>query len=231
MGSRDHAGRTRGEDEGHAATVQFVRDRERGFGAKLHIEAGDMRRRVQRREGIPHAIDRADDFRAGFRYYLNQRSRDPIIIFDNQHAKAADPVLFSHAAQSIYAAVPPISAATQATARIRVKIGRMMNSNIELDDYSDFAEERVLSVPQSLAGERLDAALASLMPDYSRSRLASWIKEGLVTVDGASATPKQKLWGGETLRERGAEPARRSRDHHAGRRVHALLRRDPRGGR
>ena len=48
-----------------------------------------------------------------------------------------------------------------------------MNSNIELDDYSDFAEERVLSVPQSLAGERLDAALASLMPDYSRSRLAS----------------------------------------------------------
>lgn len=75
-----------------------------------------------------------------------------------------------------------------------------MNSNIELDDYSDFAEERVLSVPQSLAGERLDAALASLMPDYSRSRLASWIKEGLVTVDGASATPKQKLWGGETLR-------------------------------
>ena len=54
----------------------------------MHIEAGDMRRRVQRREGIPHAIDRADDFRAGFRYYLNQRSRDPIIIFDNQHAKA-----------------------------------------------------------------------------------------------------------------------------------------------
>lgn len=122
---RDHAGRTRGEDEGHAASVQFVRDRERGFGAKLHIEAGDMRRRVQRREGIPHAIDRADDFRAGFRYYLNQRSRDPIIIFDNQHAKAADPVLFSHAAPSIYAAVPPISAATRRLALCSTRTCKM----------------------------------------------------------------------------------------------------------
>lgn len=74
-----------------------------------------------------------------------------------------------------------------------------MNSNIELDDYSDFADERVLTVPSTLAGERLDAALATLIPDFSRSRLSSWIKEGLVTVDGQPATPKQKLWGGETV--------------------------------
>lgn len=74
-----------------------------------------------------------------------------------------------------------------------------MNSNIEPDDYSDFAEERVLTVPAKLAGERLDAALAALIPDFSRSRLATWIKEGLVTVDGQAAIPKQKLWGGETL--------------------------------
>ena len=76
MDSRDHAGRARGEDEGHAAPVQFVSDRERGFGAKLHIEAGDMRRRVQRRQGVPHTIDRADNFRACFGYYLDQRGRD-----------------------------------------------------------------------------------------------------------------------------------------------------------
>lgn len=74
-----------------------------------------------------------------------------------------------------------------------------MTSNIELDDYSDLAEERVLTVPNALAGERLDAALATLMPEYSRSRLSTWIKEGLVTLDGKPAIPKLKVWGGEKI--------------------------------
>ena len=34
------------------------------------------------------------------------------------------------------------------------------------------------------AGRRLDQALASLFPDYSRTRLKSWIDEGKVLVDG-----------------------------------------------
>ncbi len=74
-----------------------------------------------------------------------------------------------------------------------------MNSNIELDDYSDFAEERVLTVPAKLAGERLDAALAVLVPEFSRSRLSTWIKDGLVTVDGKPVRPKDKVWGGERI--------------------------------
>ncbi len=74
-----------------------------------------------------------------------------------------------------------------------------MNSNIELDDYSDFAEERVLTIPAKLAGERLDAALAALLPEFSRSRLTSWIKEGLVSADGKSVRPKDKVWGGEHI--------------------------------
>ncbi len=74
-----------------------------------------------------------------------------------------------------------------------------MNSNIELDDYNDFAEERVLTVPPELAGERLDAALAALLPEFSRSRLASWIKDELVSVDGKTLRPKDKLWGGEHI--------------------------------
>ncbi|BCL74473.1 ribosomal large subunit pseudouridine synthase D [Jeongeupia sp. HS-3] len=45
----------------------------------------------------------------------------------------------------------------------------------------------------------MDAALAQLLPDYSRNRLATWIKDGLVTVDGQAASPKQKLWGDETI--------------------------------
>ena len=74
-----------------------------------------------------------------------------------------------------------------------------MNSTIEPDDYSDFAEERVLTVPHELAGERLDAALATLIPEYSRSRISNWIKDGLVTVDGKEAIPKLKLWGNERI--------------------------------
>jgi 23S rRNA pseudouridine1911/1915/1917 synthase len=38
-------------------------------------------------------------------------------------------------------------------------------------------------VPAEAAGRRLDQALASLFPDYSRTRLKSWIDEGKVLVD------------------------------------------------
>lgn len=46
---------------------------------------------------------------------------------------------------------------------------------------------------------RLDQALAQLMPQHSRSRLRSWIDDGLVTVAGAPAAAKQKLGGGERI--------------------------------
>ena len=84
-----------------------------------------MRRRVQRRQGVPHTIDRADNFRACFGYYLDQRGRDPIIIFDNQHAKAADPTLCSHVAPSTYAAVPPTSAITRRLALCSTRTCKM----------------------------------------------------------------------------------------------------------
>ncbi|SMC26162.1 23S rRNA pseudouridine1911/1915/1917 synthase [Andreprevotia lacus DSM 23236] len=74
-----------------------------------------------------------------------------------------------------------------------------MNSDFEPDDYSDFAEPRVLTIPAECAGQRLDAALACLLVDYSRSRLTTWIKDGLVLVDGKPGSPKDKLWGGETV--------------------------------
>ncbi|XXQ67804.1 23S rRNA pseudouridine(1911/1915/1917) synthase RluD [Neisseriaceae bacterium B1] len=75
-------------------------------------------------------------------------------------------------------------------------------------DYNDdlsFAVEQseqspiLLTVPLDLAGSRLDAALAKMLPDYSRSRIASWIKNGLVHMNGETASPKHKLIGGEEL--------------------------------
>lgn len=74
-----------------------------------------------------------------------------------------------------------------------------MNPDTELEDYNDFADTRVLTIPETHAGERLDAVLAILLPDYSRSRISGWIKDEKVTVDGKVVPPKHKLAGGESV--------------------------------
>lgn len=56
-----------------------------------------------------------------------------------------------------------------------------------------------VTIPAALAGLRLDQALAKLLPDWSRSRLQSWIEENHVLVDGRVATTKQKIWGNERI--------------------------------
>ena len=56
------------------------------------------------------------------------------------------------------------------------------------------------TVPLGAAGSRFDQALAGMFPDYSRSRLAGWIRSGAVTLDGAKAPPRQLLRGGEQVR-------------------------------
>ena len=49
-------------------------------------------------------------------------------------------------------------------------------------------------------GQRLDQTLAELFPDYSRSRLQTWIEEDLVLLDGKVATvPRTKVYGGEQV--------------------------------
>jgi len=53
-----------------------------------------------------------------------------------------------------------------------------------------------------MAGLRLDQALARMLPDYSRSRLQDWVRRARVTVDGAAAAPKSKVWGGENIEVR-----------------------------
>lgn len=62
-----------------------------------------------------------------------------------------------------------------------------------------FQAQQHFLVPEICAGMRLDQVLAQLMPEYSRSRLQQWITQGQVSVEGATAIPRQKLWGGETL--------------------------------
>lgn len=55
------------------------------------------------------------------------------------------------------------------------------------------------TVPEDLAGVRLDQIAAQLFPDYSRARLQLWIKNGELTVDGEIKKPREKLLSGEQL--------------------------------
>jgi len=56
----------------------------------------------------------------------------------------------------------------------------------------------VVIAPQQ-AGQRLDQALAGLLPDYSRSRLKSWIESGEARVDGVVRRPRDRVLGGEQV--------------------------------
>ena len=47
-------------------------------------------------------------------------------------------------------------------------------------------------VPIQCHGMRLDQVAAELFPNYSRNRLATWIKEGRLTVDGRTVKPRDK---------------------------------------
>jgi 23S rRNA pseudouridine1911/1915/1917 synthase len=62
------------------------------------------------------------------------------------------------------------------------------------------AETLTRTIPPELAGQRLDQALARLFPEYSRSRLKSWLLDGALVVDGASPRPRDPVLGGETVR-------------------------------
>jgi 23S rRNA pseudouridine1911/1915/1917 synthase len=56
------------------------------------------------------------------------------------------------------------------------------------------------------AGERLDHYLQTQMSGYSRARLQAWIKDGLVTVNGAHSKPSALLRGGERIEVTPADP-------------------------
>ena len=58
----------------------------------------------------------------------------------------------------------------------------------------------ILTIPQNLGGLRLDQALQQMLPEYSRSRLQAWIKQGLVSAGEQPVSAKLKVWGGEQIR-------------------------------
>ena len=58
---------------------------------------------------------------------------------------------------------------------------------------------RTARVPPEAAGRRFDAVLADLFPEFSRSRLAEWIKGGQATLDGRTVRPRDPVRGDEAV--------------------------------
>jgi 23S rRNA pseudouridine1911/1915/1917 synthase len=67
-------------------------------------------------------------------------------------------------------------------------------------DYIDDEDFIALEIPDHMAGERLDKALAHFLSDYSRNRLQAWTSQGAVLVDGKVVKARQILRGGEQIR-------------------------------
>jgi 23S rRNA pseudouridine1911/1915/1917 synthase len=57
-----------------------------------------------------------------------------------------------------------------------------------------------VSIPEHLDGQRLDQALAELVPDYSRRRLQQWIRDGQVTLESRLPKVRERVHGGDTVR-------------------------------
>ena len=58
-------------------------------------------------------------------------------------------------------------------------------------------ERSEIQIPQELSGKRFDVALATLYPEYSRSRLQSWIKSGDALIEGEKRRPRDPVTTGE----------------------------------
>lgn len=56
------------------------------------------------------------------------------------------------------------------------------------------------TVDPAHADQRVDQAAASIWPDYSRSRLAGWIRSGDLQVDGRTVKPNFRIAAGQVLR-------------------------------
>ena len=70
---------------------------------------------------------------------------------------------------------------------------------MKLEEKTQKIEQKEFEIPMTAFGQRLDQAVAQLLPEYSRSRLQQWIKKGNILLNGESCKSKTKVSGGETL--------------------------------
>lgn len=55
-------------------------------------------------------------------------------------------------------------------------------------------------IPIAMAGKRLDQVLVSVLPQHSRTRLQSWVRDDYIKVDNKPMSPSARIKGGEQLK-------------------------------
>jgi len=73
---------------------------------------------------------------------------------------------------------------------------------LDADELRLLAEPAIparLTVPTGSEGERLDKALAQLLPAVSRSRIKQWIEEGAVRLNDRIPAPRAQVLAGDTI--------------------------------
>ncbi len=71
--------------------------------------------------------------------------------------------------------------------------------NLENNEASE-NDIREFDVSDDSYGQRLDQIVVDFLPDYSRSRIQKWIKQGSILVNNMPSKAKSKLKGGEHIR-------------------------------
>lgn len=59
--------------------------------------------------------------------------------------------------------------------------------------------QQTFIIPDHLGGMRLDQALATFLPQFSRTQIQEWIKSGDITVDNKKWKSRDTILGGETI--------------------------------
>jgi len=54
-------------------------------------------------------------------------------------------------------------------------------------------------IPDRLIGQRIDASIAKMLPDYSRSKITAWVRSGGALINDKTFKPKEKVLGGEIV--------------------------------
>lgn len=70
---------------------------------------------------------------------------------------------------------------------------------MKTEQNSPQSEQQTFEISADAYGQRLDQTLAELLPEYSRSRIQQWIKQGKVLLNGEPCKAKTKVTGGESL--------------------------------
>jgi 23S rRNA pseudouridine1911/1915/1917 synthase len=92
---------------------------------------------------------------------------------------------------------------TEPSAKIRVVYSdfseSLINSRSRDFRVSETNISRAIRIEANLAGQRIDKAAALLLPEFSRTQLVEWVRDGSLTLDGRVVPAKQRVFGGEAL--------------------------------